>query len=140
MSDSKYKRDLDKLFESGGKVPERFKGMMDKLKPEEGSDEAIWHDAVKELRNAEDFRAFATAATGFKRAGHRWPDDEELLIKLLDHPNEGIVQATLAHYVDLASRRTLSRPGPLKSRIKTIRSIAEETRTNELLDKVEKLV
>lgn len=140
MSDSKYKRDLDKLFESGGNVPERFKGMMDKLKPEEGSEEAEWLKAVQELRDAEDFRAFAMATRKFQRTGHRMPDDEELLIKFLDHPNEGVVQATLGHYVDLASRRTLARPGPLKSRLKTIRSIAEEDRTNELLDQVEDLV
>ena len=137
MSDSKYKRDLDKLFQSGGNVPERFKGMMDKLKPEEGTEEAEWRDAVQTLRDAEDFRSFATAASKFRRAGHRMPDDEDLLIRLLDHPNEGIVQATLSHYVDLAGRRTLSRPGPLKSRLETIRSIAEEPRTHELLDSIE---
>lgn len=135
-----YKNDLDALFTSGGKVPERFQKLMGDLEPEEGSEEAEWRAAVAELRGVEGFREFAAAVTKFRRAGNRLPDDEDLLIKILDHPSERIVADTLAHILDLHKRRGFERTAPLKNRLQAMRSIAEDARTIELLDQVAQIL
>ncbi|MEM1347916.1 MAG: hypothetical protein AAGI01_05110 [Myxococcota bacterium] len=128
-----YKRDLDKLFDSGGEVPERFKEVLSGLEPEEGSEEAAWLEAVRELREVESFRDFARAATKFRRAGHALPDDEVLLVRLLDHPSEVILHDVLAHLVDLHDRRTLKRPAPIKSRLSTIEALSEDPKIAALV-------
>lgn len=135
-----YKRDLDNLFKSGGHVPERFKEIVDTLAPEEGSEEAEWVEAVKVLRETDSFRDFAMEARKFRRAGHRLPDDEDLLIRMLDLPDERTVQAVLEHVISMERRRGFDRKAPLKNRISTIRSIAEDPRTEELLDQLAQIV
>ena len=137
---SSYKKDLDNLFKSGGEVPDRFKGMLDSLAPEEGSEEAVWLEAVQELRETEGFREFAMAVRKFRRAGHDLPDDEDLLIRMLDLPDERTVQAVLEHILDMERRRGFDRKAPLKNRIATIRSLAEQPRTEELLDEISEIV
>jgi hypothetical protein len=132
-----YKRDLEKLFQSGGDVPDRFKGIAKELAPEEGSDEAVWRDAVQALRDADGFRNFVTAVNEFVKAGHRLPGDEDLLLKFLDHPSERIVQLALEKFVALHEGPGLQRAAPLSNRIRTIRSIAEEKKTLDLLRKLE---
>lgn len=133
-----YKKDLEKLFQSGGgDLPDRFQGLMDKLKDEETPEEAAWREEVDALRNTEGFRDFVMAATKFHRAGHALPDDEDLLIRLMDHPSERIVQATIEQVLDLSERRGLNRPDPFTNRIKTIRQIAESPRTLQLLTELE---
>lgn len=128
-----YKRDLDKLFDSGGEVPERFKDVLSGLAPEEGSEQAEWVEAVRELREIESFRDFARAATRFRRAGHALPDDEDLLIRLLDHPSESIVHDVLEHLVGLHERRTLKRITPIKSRLSTIEMMSDDPRIAALV-------
>lgn len=132
-----YKRDLDKLFQSGGKIPDRFKGLADRLAPEEGSDEAILRDAVQALRDADGFRAFVTAVNEFVKEGHRLPGDEDLLLRFLDHPSERVVQMALERFATIQEKRGLERTRPLLNRIGTIRSIAEEKKTLDLLEQLE---
>ncbi len=139
-SDAAYKRDLENLFKSGGDVPDRFKGMMERLEPEEGSEEAEWKAAVDALRSTEGFREFVAAVAEFRTAGHALPDDEDLLIRLLDHPDERVVRDVLAHYKDLHRRRGLDRSGPLKSRLKTIETMSEDPRTLRLVAEIRELV
>lgn len=137
---TKYKKDLDNLFKSGGEVPDRFKDVMQTLAPEEGSEEAQWLEAVQKLRDTEGFREFAGAVREFRRAGHELPDDEDLLIRMLDLPDERTVQAVLEHVLSMDRRRGFERTAPLRNRITTIRSIAEDPRTAELLDEIAKIV
>ncbi len=134
-----YKRDLDKLFDGGKDVPDRFKNIADKLKPEEGSPEALWHAELETLRGL-DFRAFVAAATAFVKAGQRMPDDEELLVRFLDHPSESIVQKTLTHILPILERRAWKKPVPLKNRLTTLQLAAEDPKTHGLLAEIEKLL
>lgn len=131
-----YKRDLEKLFQ-GGDVPDRFKGLAEGLKPEEGSEEAIWREAIQALHDADGFREFVAAVNEFVKAGHPLPGDEDLLLKFLDHPSERMVQLALEKFVALHNRPGLTRVAPLKNRIRTIRSIAEEKKTLDLLRTLE---
>ena len=140
QASAQYKKDLDALFKAGGNVPDRFKGVVDKLQPAEGSEEAAWQEAVRELRETEGFREFAMAARKFKRSGHRLPDDEDLLVRLLDVPDEGVLQAVLTHVLDMERRGGFGRKAPLKNRLTTLRSVAEEPKTLQLLDEIAQIV
>ncbi len=136
-SSAKYKKDLDKLFKSGGHVPERFQQMMKGLEPEEGTPEAEHRAAVDKLRKADGFRAFATAVSEFRKEGWDWPDDEDLLIRMLDHPDERVVRQTLEHVADLAGRRSFERVTPLKNRLSTIKTMSDDPRTRKAVAAVE---
>lgn len=137
-----YKRDLDKLFSGGGGVPERFAGMMEGLEPEEGTPEAERKAAIDALKAAEEegFRAFVKEASAFQRSGLAMPDDEDLLVRMLDHPDERVVRAVLEHYLDLGARRELSRVAPLKSRLSTVETMSVDPRTLGLVERVRGMV
>jgi hypothetical protein len=141
-SNSRYKSDLDKLFRGGGNVPDRFKEMMGDLEPEEGTPEAERKAAIQALRKAEEegFRAFVQAVNEFRKSGIKMPDDENLLIRMLDHPDERVVRDVLEHYLDLADRRELERTGPLKSRLSTVETMTDDPRTISLVEKVRALI
>jgi hypothetical protein len=137
-SDAKYKGDLEKLFSGGGNVPDRFKDMMEDLEPEEGTPEAERKAAIDALRKAEQesFREFVKAASEFQQSGMKMPDDENLLVRMLDHPDERVVRAVLEHYMDLSERRELQRTGPLKSRLSTVETMTDDPRTLKLVESV----
>ena len=135
--DAKYKRRLDKLFTSDGEVPDEFKEMMGDIGPEEGSAEAERRDAIQTLRDADGFREFAKAVNNFVTRDFAFPDDENLLVRMLDHPDNDIVAMTLEHLVNLSDRRDLERITPLKSRVSTIRTMTDDSRIRELVDTLE---
>lgn len=136
-SSASYRQDLEKLFQSGGQTPKRFEGLLDTLKPEEGSEDAAWRARVQELRQTQDFVAFVREANAFLAEGHALPDDEELLIRLLDHPSERVLVRTLMHLLDLDGRVRLSRKVPLKSRISTLRAMSDDPGMRGLVDRLE---
>ncbi|QDG50716.1 hypothetical protein FIV42_08230 [Persicimonas caeni] len=138
-SSAKYKRDLDKLFKSG-EMPERFKEMMKGLEPEEGTPEAERKAAIDELRKADGFREFATAVSEYRKAGWTYPDDEDLLIRMLDHPDERVVRDALEHVADLAGRRGFDRVTPLKNRLSTIKTMSDDPRTRKAVAQVEEAI
>jgi hypothetical protein len=136
-SSAKYKSELEKLFKSGGQVPDKFKEVMKALEPEEGTPEAERKAAIDGMRQAEGFRAFAAAASAYVKTDWALPDDEDLLIRMLDHPDERIVRAVLEHVADLAGRRTLERIKPLERRLTTIRTMSDDPRTTKAVEAVE---
>jgi len=135
--DHKYKKDLEKLFQSGGNVPDRFDPVMDEVGPEEGSEEAERREEIDKLREADGFRQFAKAVNVFMQKDYRMPDDEELLVRMLDHPDNEIVRKTLAHVLDLSERRELQRTAPLKSRLSTIRTMTDDTEILSMADEID---
>ncbi|MFB6350635.1 MAG: hypothetical protein ABEN55_00890 [Bradymonadaceae bacterium] len=137
QGDHKYKQKLEKVFQSGGNVPDELEGVMDEVGPEEGSEEAERQEEIDKLRDADGFRQFAKAVNVFMQKDYRMPDDEDLLIRMLDHPDNEIVRTTLAHIVDLADRRELQRTAPLKSRLSTIRTMTDDSEILSLTDEIE---
>lgn len=136
-----YKSDLDKLFKSGADVPERFKNVMKDLEPEEGSPQAERKAAIVALRQVEGFREFAQAVMNFRRerAANKWawPDEEGLLIRMLDHPDPRVVEDVLQHLVGLCQREGFERTVALKSRLTTIRTMSDAPKTNAAIDAIE---
>ena len=135
-----YKRDLERLFSGGTNIPDRFKDVAPQLKAKEGTPEHEWDLAVDAVRATDGFREFVKAVTEFRKAGHKFPDDEELLIRVLDHPNERILFDLLTHLIELNSRRKLKRTAPIKSRLKTIRMACEDPKTHALVDELSEAI
>lgn len=134
-----YKKDLDALFDGGG-IPDRFKGIIGDLEPDPESPEGQWRARIEQLNQLDSFAEFAKELRAFHKEGNAFPDDEDFLIRCLDHPTEAIVADAIRHILDLSSRRKLKRTTPMKSRLTTIRSIAEFPATLELLDQLEEIV
>ncbi|MFB6263563.1 MAG: hypothetical protein ABEL76_08050 [Bradymonadaceae bacterium] len=136
-SDAKYKQDLEELFRSGGQVPDRFEDAMEDLGPEEGTEEAQRQEAIQKLREIEGFRDFAKQVNAYIIEGHRLPDDENLLARMLDHPDNDIVRQVLEHILELSERRVLERPAPIRNRLTTVRNVTTDSELLALVDEVE---
>jgi hypothetical protein len=139
-SSASYKADLDRLFQSGGEVPDRFKNVLDKIKPEEGTPEAERLAAIEGLRRAEGFREFIDAVNAYRKAGYALPDDEDLLARMLDHPREGVLIEVMEHIVDLQGRRTIARTAPIKARLETVKTMSDDPKIHDLADRLRSLL
>lgn len=134
-----YKRDLDQLFRQDGKTPDRFAHLSAQLQAEDAQEDdgagAAWREAVQGLRDAqaEGFRPFVAAASAFVRDGHALPEDEDLLIRLLDHPAEPVLRATLERLIGMQAHTPLTRHVALNARMGTIETMSEDPRTHRLV-------
>ncbi|MBA2664958.1 MAG: hypothetical protein H0U74_21910 [Bradymonadaceae bacterium] len=138
-SSASYKSDLERLFDTGGDVPERFQGMIDGLKPKAGTPEADRLEAIEQMKKTESFREFVEAINAFRLKGYGMPDDEDLLARMLDHPSERVAIEVLRHLLDLNGRRKLQRLTPIKSRLPTLRSMSDDPAIHALIATLEKL-
>jgi len=134
---AEYKRDLEKLFKPDAEVPDRFKDAMEPFQPEAGSEEAERKEAIQRLRDVEGFRDFAKEVNRYMTRGFALPEDENLLLRMLDHPDNDIVRQVMEHLVGISMRRDLERTEPIKSRLQTVRTMTDDTRLHELADKLE---
>lgn len=133
-STESYKKDLEKLFKSGVETPERFKNVMKRLEPGEDSPQAERQAAIKALAAVQGFREFSQAVLAFRaeffEKGWAWPDEEDLLIRMLDHPDERVLCDVLEHIADLTRRQGFERKVAVKSRLGTIETMSEDPRTH----------
>jgi hypothetical protein len=137
---SSYKKNLDKLFEPDADVPDELQDLVKEIEPEEGTEEAERKKAIAALREVEGFKAFTETVEWYLEEGFALPDNENLLLRILDHPNEKVVQTVLEHLLDLGSRRKLKRVAPLQNRLSTIRTMASRPGTETLLDDVQSML
>ena len=140
MASKDYMKDLDALFSNDGKVPDRFKNLLDDVTPDEDSEEGIWRAWVNEINEIKDFREYAKAMTKFVKKKQAFPDTEDFLIRCLDHPSEKVYAACLKHIIDLFQRRGFERCSPIENRITTLRSLSEYPSTLVLVDQIEELI
>src|SRR3954467_9251768 len=85
---TKYKTNLERLFSGGAPLPEHLRG-----KTGEGQEER--DEERKKLFAIEDTKVFHAAATEYLKA-NPIPDDPRLLDRLLGHPDEEVVEKSLA--------------------------------------------
>lgn len=135
-SSASYKSDLEKLFQSGAKVPDRFQDVMNKIAPEEGSPEAQRAEALEQMRELDDMLAFKKAFDVYRKTGYALPDDEYLLSRMLDHPRETVIIEVLTHLVDFHRRQSLKGLPSLKARIKTVMAVFDDPRIHELAEEL----
>ena len=127
-----YRADLDRLFDKGE--------VSDKLKPvvaglSASGEGAERQQLIREARLAEspkDFNALMSEIA----TKHNFPDDQNLMIRALDHPDEEIVRSALDTLIDMDGKRPLGRRQVLKARLETLRHVSTNI---EILDLVEML-
>jgi hypothetical protein len=122
-----YKTQLNKLFD-GGALPEALKGGAGGFPPgmkERLGDAAVVPD-VKKRKDAAASIVAATKPKDFKAAmqayidAHGFPEEEEVLAKVLDSTDEGWVLQAIETATRLHGEGALKRGASLKVRLKTV--------------------
>jgi hypothetical protein len=129
-----HKKLVGALFDGKGERPSRLQDMFDELREEEAPEDMEWKRDIKLLSATENFREFVELATVFQKTGRPWPDNEDLLLRLLEHPRERVIFSALSHYLQLASRKGIERKEGLKSRLATLSAMAEDSRILRSID------
>jgi hypothetical protein len=106
---TKYKTNLERLFSGGAPLPDHLKGAEGDERDEER----------KKLFAIEDTKAFYAAATEYLKK-NQIPDDPRLLDRLLGHPDEEVVEKSLARLEELHKAGTLKAPPALHNRLASV--------------------
>lgn len=128
-----YKSDLNKLFDKG-EVPDRFKTVLGGVS-DQSAQGAERQQLIRQARNATSTEDFNTACTALI-ARFDLPDDQKLMMRMLDHPDEPVIQKALEHLIEMDGRRPLHKRPLLTARLKIIEQIAQEGRTHELIEQL----
>ncbi|MEO1269938.1 MAG: hypothetical protein AAFX99_17770 [Myxococcota bacterium] len=126
-----YMNDLNKLFDSGD-VPDRFKEILEDTESASGSS-AQRQKMLRQARNSESSSAFVSIIEAFVKK-YDFPDDEDLLVRVLDHPDEAIVCEALDRLIEMDGRRPLTKRKIIGMKLKTITQIATDSKTIGLVD------
>lgn len=125
-----YKNDLNKLFDKG-EMPDRFKSMLNEV-GSSSAEGAERQKMLREARQAEASEEFFAICSDFIQK-YELPDDQQLLMRMLDHPDESVVQKALEQLLDLDGRRPLQKRRLLAARLQTLEQVATQERTHELV-------
>ncbi len=109
---TKYKTNLERLFSGGAPLPEHLRG-----KAGEGEEDR--EEERKKLFAIEDTKVFHAAASEFLKR-NPIPDDPRLLDRLLGHPDEEVVEKSLARLEELHKAGTLKAPPALRNRLSSV--------------------
>jgi hypothetical protein len=131
-----YKAQLDKVF-SGAGLPDALKEKLGET--EAGKKAKEKKKGLKAILEAKAPRTLKSTLKAFKDE-HGFPQDEEVLAKLLDLSNERIVQETLDTLLHLQAEGALKRARSLKGRLNTVKITMDDPailkRVEELLAKL----
>lgn len=111
---TQYKSNLDRLFSGGVTLPEHLRGKLDPT-----GEVAERDEARKKLYAIEETKAFHAAAKEYL-ARHEMPDDVRLLDRLLGHPDEEIVEKSLARLEELHRAGNFKAPPALTQRLASV--------------------
>ena len=131
-----YKSQLEKVF-SGEGLPEALKEKLGET--EVGKRSAKKKEGLKSILDAKTPRSIKTALKSFKEE-HGFPEDEDVLAKLLDLSNERIVQEALDTLLHLHAEGALKKARSLKGRLNTVKITMDDPaiikRVDELMAKL----
>ena len=122
-----YKTQLNKLFDGGG-LPDALKNKLEEAGV--GSSKKRKKDCVSAILASKNLKAVQEALET-NRQEFGFPDDEEVLAKLLEQDNIKIVLETLAMIETLQAEGHLKRGSSLKARIKTAQMMLDSPKVNE---------
>jgi hypothetical protein len=125
-----YKSDLNKLFDKG-ELPERFKEVVGGLSSQSG-ETAERQQLLRAARQAESQTEFNDLCTKIL-ARFELPDDQKLLVRLLDHPEESAVQKALEQLIELDGRRPLMKRALLGAKLTTLEQVAKDPATLDMV-------
>lgn len=126
-----YKSDLNKLFETG-QVPDRFKSLLNDNQSA-SSEGAERQQLIRQARQSKSVEEFNTVF-GDLVSRFNLPDDQDLLLKGLDHPETDAVKASLDALIEMDGRRPLTKRAILKLKLDTV---AQTSQDSEVLNLVE---
>jgi len=125
---SGYKSMLDNFFE-GGKAPAHVRHQLEKLSP--AGQESEIPSLARAVRQAVGSREVASAVDALLNASGDLPDDWDVLIQVLLHPDEERVRDAMARIDRLLNRRMPKRKDLLQERLRRLETLAEEEETKE---------
>lgn len=125
-----YKSDLDKLFDKG-EMPDRFKEVLGGGSSQSG-DAAERQQLLRAARQAESQTEFNELCTTLL-ARFELPDDQKLLMRILDHPEEDVVQKALEQLIELDGRRPLQKRALLRTKLDTLAQVARQEKTHTMV-------
>lgn len=128
-----YKADLNKLFDKG-EVSDRLKDVVSGLGSAAGEG-ADRQRLIREARQADDQASF-NDLIGELHANHRLPDDQPLMMRALDHPDDKLVEAALDTLLEMDGKRPLVKREVLRMKLTTLKQVSTNT---DVLDMVELL-
>ena len=134
---SSYKSSLDKLFDEGvmtdglKKTLGRHADAATGAKATDGSRT----DLLRKMKKASDFKKFLDLVAKYRKAGFSYPDDFELLIRLLDHPDEDVLLEVLEALEGALQRKACKRVGVIRQRL----DILEDIVSDEALDVMDRI-
>ena len=127
-----YKAALDRLFDKG-EVSDQLKGVVAGL--DSGGVGEGRQQLIRMARGAETQKEF-NDVLGKLFVAHRLPDDEDILVRALDHPNEDLVEMALDNLLELDGRRPLGKRQIIKMKLQTLENVSGHS---GVLDMVEML-
>lgn len=122
-----YKSQLNKLFDGGG-LPDLVRAKL--------GDTGVADDAARKKTLVDGLLAAAKPADLLTRlaefrAVYSFPENEEVLAKLLDLTDEAILLETIKTIAALKADSRLKRPNMFKARLKTVEMMAETPAVQE---------
>lgn len=111
-----YKTQLNKLFDGGGVLPEALQTKLGDSGV--ASDAKARKEALAALAAAATPKALRAALQAFE-AAHGFPEDEEVLAKIIDLGGEAMVLKAIETLAALQREGRLKRAASLKARLKT---------------------
>ncbi len=129
-----YKAELNKLFDKG-EVSDRLKEVVGGLSDAAGEG-ADRQRLIREARAAEEPEAF-NDLIGQLHDAHRLPDDQELMMRALDHPNDELVEAALDTLLEMDGRRSLARRKVLRMKLATLKQVSKNTGVLDMVELLE---
>jgi hypothetical protein len=121
-----YKTQLNKLFD-GGALPAALKDKLD----DGFMDEARERKQAQGEILAAGSSADVLGALARYREAHGFPADEEVLAKLLDLDDEGVLMEAIQTIDRLHGEGGLTRSSSLKARLKTVQTMIDEPEIQE---------
>ena len=129
-----YKAELNKLFDKG-EVSDRLKEVVGGIS-EAAGEGADRQRLIRDARAADDVVEFNSLIAQL-HDGHRLPDDQDLMMRALDHPDESLVEAALDTLLDMDGRRPLARREVLKMKLKTLKHVSKNTGVLDMVELLE---
>jgi len=128
---SGYKSALDKFFD-GGQLPDKFKHLSAKTAKMNKGSGSKRQLALRELREAVGRADVVRATKKILDIDGELPEDAEVLLAVLQHPDEDILRDALELLGKMHHERPLKRSELLKQRVRKVEDLAEEPETAKM--------
>lgn len=123
-----YKNDLNKLFDTG-EVPERFKEIVGTSGSAEGADRQKLIRLARTAETPQDFNVLMEQLV----SKYELPDDQDLLIRGLDHPKEEIIRASLDALMEMDGTRPLTKRKLITARMEILEQVCKDPQIHDLI-------